>query len=207
MVFLPHDKKGPLYDIARKFEQELIYGEIKFIEGKEKFSYPEIKYSFNQRDLSLHRSSSTVSELAPIFLSLKYFVKPDSLLIIEEPEAHLHPQNQRILAKLIVHLIRNGVRVLITTHSDFLLQQISNYILMSKLDENERINLNNDEIGYLNENEISVHRFEYSDMKGHTIKKVIINEKGIPQEEFVKIGNDLYRESIKIQRNIENKTT
>jgi hypothetical protein len=77
---------------------------------------------------------------------------------------------------------------------------------MSKLEENKRINLDNDKMNFLNEDEISVHRFEYSETKGHVIKKVIINEKGIPQEEFVKIGNDLYRESVKIQRHIENET-
>lgn len=42
-------------------------------------------------DLPLMRASSMVSELAPVVLYLRYVVEPGTVLIIEEPEAHLHP--------------------------------------------------------------------------------------------------------------------
>ena len=50
--------------------------------------------------------------------------KPGDLLIIENPEAHLHPKGQAQLAKLIALTARHGVQVIIETHSDHILNAI-----------------------------------------------------------------------------------
>ncbi|MCC6065825.1 MAG: ATP-binding protein, partial [Thermofilum sp.] len=130
IIALP-ERKGPLYKLSRELEEELLRGEIeaKSLEGK--YSYPEIRYRSREVELPLHRASSSVSELAPLILYLKYYIRPGSVLIIEEPEAHLHPENQRVLAKYLVRLVRKGVHVLVTTHSDYLLEQVNNFILLS----------------------------------------------------------------------------
>lgn len=204
LVIMPK-KKGPLYSLARRFEDEIIYGKIT-IDKMDQDAYPEIRYTFKNTEIPIHRASSTVSELAPIFLYLKYIVKPKDVLIIEEPEAHLHPINQRILARLIVNLIRNGVRIIITTHSDYLLEQINNYLLINKIDANKRIeqyNLRSDE--FLKANEISANVFQYSEKKGNYIAQLKVTDAdGIPLDEFLKVTKELYQESVKIQRDLNN---
>ena len=45
-------------------------------------------------DLPLMNTSSMVSELAPVVLYLRHIVQPGDVLIIEEPESHLHPAMQ-----------------------------------------------------------------------------------------------------------------
>ena len=79
---------------------------------------------------TLDQSSSMVSELAPLVLFLKYLVRPCDLLIVEEPESHLHPAAQRQLARGIVRLVNAGVKVLITTHSDIMISQINNLLAL-----------------------------------------------------------------------------
>lgn len=71
--------------------------------------------------------SSLVTELAPIVLVLRY-AKPFPVLILEEPEAHLHPAMQRHLARTVVRLIRKGLCVWITTHSENFCQQLNNFL-------------------------------------------------------------------------------
>ena len=40
------------------------------------------------------QASSMVAELAPVVLYLRHLVRPDDVLIIEEPESNLHPAMQ-----------------------------------------------------------------------------------------------------------------
>jgi predicted ATPase len=49
---------------------------------------------------------------------------PNSLVIIENPEAHLHPRGQSEIARLIGLCIKAGVQVIVETHSDHLLNGI-----------------------------------------------------------------------------------
>jgi predicted ATPase len=49
---------------------------------------------------------------------------PNSLVIIENPEAHLHPRGQSEIARLIGLCVKAGVQVIVETHSDHLLNGI-----------------------------------------------------------------------------------
>ena len=90
--------------------------------------YPEFVYRprETEEDIRLTRASSMVSELAPVVLFLRGIVAPGDTFIIEEPEAHLHPAAQTRMAITLARLVRAGVRVVVTTHSDWLLQEIAN---------------------------------------------------------------------------------
>jgi len=200
------NRKSKFYKLAKDFENELISGEI-ILKKLEDSPYPEIKYKFRGREIPMHRASSTVSELAPLFLYLKYIVKPNSILIIEEPEAHLHPENQRILAKYLVRLIRSGVYVVITTHSEYLVEQFNNFMILSRIDKKTRKNkYRYSEEDYLNYDEVAAYVFKYdADSQGYRIKEVEITEEGISEQEFIDIQEVLYEEIIKLRRdaNIE----
>ncbi len=192
-------KEGPLFKLACELEEEILSGNI-VMEGIGRYRYPEIKYEYMDTLIPLQRASSTVSELAPLVLYLKYVIKPGDILIIEEPEAHLHPQNQSILAEYLVKLIKKDVNLIITTHSEFLLEKLSNFIMLSSVDEQKRI----EKYGYtefLQLEEISVYLFK-PDQKGNTIEGVEITKEGISQEEFLRVHESLYDETYKIRMDI-----
>jgi predicted ATPase len=50
--------------------------------------------------------------------------KPGGLVVIENPEAHLHPRGQSYIGRLIARAALAGVQVIIETHSDHLLNGI-----------------------------------------------------------------------------------
>ncbi len=114
--------------IATVLEDEVLRGEIEV--RRPAGDYPDFRYrpQKSEQVLRMNRSSSMVSELAPLVLFLRGVVRPGDTLIIEEPEAHLHPAAQTKVALTLARLVRVGVRVIITTHSDWLLEQIGNLI-------------------------------------------------------------------------------
>lgn len=57
-----------------------------------------------------------LSYVLPVLIAL--LAPEDTLCLIENPEAHLHPQGQLMLAELAVRASTSGVQVIIETHSD-----------------------------------------------------------------------------------------
>ena len=99
-------------------------GQIRFISkarGKER--------SFN---IPLHLASSSARGLSDFYFFLRHVAKSNHLLIIDEPESHLDTTNQILLARLLARFARAGLKVLITTHSDYLVKEINNLVMLSR---------------------------------------------------------------------------
>ena len=124
--------------LAKRFEDSLLAGAVRMATSGA--NYPSFLYrpSGWEEDLPLMRTSSMVSELAPVVLYLRYVVQPGDVLIVEEPEAHLHPAMQAKFARELARLVHLGVRVVLTTHSEWLLEQIGNLVRLSALPERRR---------------------------------------------------------------------
>lgn len=92
----------------------------------------EIEYvSEHSTNHKIASTSSSIKSLFLIDLYARYKLNRHDVLLIDEPELNLHPSNQRLMAKFIVRLVNAGVKVVITTHSDFLIREISNSIALS----------------------------------------------------------------------------
>ena len=124
--------------LASALERDVLDGAVA-VERSEA-NYPTFVYrpAGPGKDLPIMRSSSMVSELAPVVLYLRHYVKPGDTLIIEEPESHLHPAMQAEFALHLVRLVHAGVRVIVTTHSEWILDQFANLVRLSDLSEEER---------------------------------------------------------------------
>ena len=123
-----------MVELARSLENDTLAGQIR-IRMPSTSGYPEFVYRprSSKEDIRLSRASSMVSELAPIVLFLRSAVRRGDMLIIEEPEAHLHPAAQTRMAVALARLVRAGVRVVVTTHSDWLLKELGNLIREGEL--------------------------------------------------------------------------
>ncbi|MFM7714300.1 MAG: AAA family ATPase, partial [Microcystis sp.] len=81
--------------------------------------------------LSMDESSSAVRSLLDIGFYLRHEARIGDLLIVDEPELNLHPENQRRIAKLFARLINIGIKVFITTHSDYIIKEINTLIMLN----------------------------------------------------------------------------
>ena len=82
-------------------------------------------------DIPLYMASSSARVLSDLYFHLRHQAKPNQLLIIDEPESHLDTQNQIMLARMLSQFVRSGIKVLITTHSDYVIKEINNLIMLS----------------------------------------------------------------------------
>jgi len=60
-------------------------------------------------------------------LSQNNYLNKDTVLILDEPEVHLHPKWQLEMAKVIVELVKNEVRVLVNSHSPYMIEALQRY--------------------------------------------------------------------------------
>ncbi len=203
LLTMDSDKISDLFGIAEFLEGEIAKGRI-YTETTS-IEYPEIYYETQEQRFLLHQTSSMVSELAPLVLYLKHVVTRGDLLIIEEPESHLHPANQRNLARGIVQMIRSGLKVMLTTHSDYFLSQLSNFVRLSAL-EDERAKRGYNEDDYLNPEDVGCYLFEWNDEEsGSVVRELEVSvEDGIVEDEFYSVDEALYDEYIDLEGAIAN---
>ncbi len=81
--------------------------------------------------LDMHESSSSVRSLLDLGFYLPHVVKVGDLLIVDEPELNLHPENQRRVARLFARLVNLGVKVFLTTHSDYIVKELNTLIMLN----------------------------------------------------------------------------
>lgn len=194
------DEHGDFHQLARDLEKQLTPGRIEFVEGKQEA--PEIYFREPKVGrIGLHRTSSMISELAPIILLLRYLVNKGETVIIEEPESHMHPGAQREIAKILVKLVKRGAKILITTHSDYLLQQISNLVALSSKPDSQKQKLGYTEDDLISPHEVGAYLFERpSYERASNVRELTVGENGILEEEFGNIAEALYHETIEAKR-------
>ncbi|MDF0553212.1 ATP-binding protein [Kamptonema sp. UHCC 0994] len=81
--------------------------------------------------LSMDQSSSAVRSLLDIGFYLKHEAQMGDLLMVDEPELNLHPENQRRVARLFARLVNLGIKVFITTHSDYIIKELNTLIMLN----------------------------------------------------------------------------
>ncbi len=184
-----------IFAIADVLETKVLAGKI--IARPLLSGYPEFFYQPHgmTEEIRLSQSSSMVSELAPLVLYLRSLVQPGDTLIIEEPEAHLHPGAQADMAVILARLVRAGVKVIITTHSDWLLQEIGNLILEGLIEDKT-----DEPASWLLPEEVGAWHFQ----KEKPVKEIAFHpRRGFSPKDYHDVAEGLYNRSVNLQQKYE----
>lgn len=176
--------------LAKELEKSFLKGNV-FISAEGDIKYQPEK---GKNALDIHMTSSTVKSLATLSLYLRHIAKEGDFLIIDEPELNLHPDNQRKIAQFIGKLISSGFKVMISTHSEYILREINNLIALNtgfKKNEKEAKKLL-DEYGYeekhlLSPKQVGVYLFK----QGKDVESVEIGETGFAVETIDNVTNQM----------------
>ena len=160
---------------------------------------PTLAYEQDGHSIAIRHASSMVSDLAPLAIWVERLLAPGDLLIVDEPESHLHPEAIRLMARVLVRLANSGVQVVCATHSSILLNELSNCVLRQQTST-----LTSDELtpdytsdDFLEVDDLAVHHFVRQGIsKMATVERIDVDPQwGIPEDEFVKVAEDLSEES------------
>ena len=123
-------RQSELYD-SKLFDdiRDMMGGSYRSSDDDIRFKSKARKRGF---DIPLHIASSSARGLSDLYFFLRHVAKKDQLLIIDEPESHLDTANQIQFARLLARAVHAGLKVLITTHSDYIVKEINNLLMLSK---------------------------------------------------------------------------
>ena len=183
---------------ARELLQELMGGEIHTEADRD--GIPILEYRVGGHRIPVQRASSMVADLAPLAMWIDNFVRVGDLLIIDEPESHLHPAAIRKLARVLVRLVNAGVNVVCATHSPVLLHEISNCILRHRVaarDSGASIALAHDRLDCIKLADVAVYGFGAIDgaLPGAISPIEIDEDWGISEDDFARIAMEQINES------------
>lgn len=185
--------KSVFSEVIDFMEKEILGGTVSLSKRGDLLA-PTFLYSIPGLTIDLSRASSMVAELAPLDALMKRMLSPPyELVIIDEPEAHLHPENQRKVAHLIAKLVRRGINVICTTHSHIFLHQISNLVLASDLDSKKKRKLGLTD-STLAQSDVGVYLFQKEDSLVNIKETPLIKAAGYAEDEYVKVYEELLDE-------------
>ena len=176
----------PYSAFAKQIEETIIKGKISFDKSNKKLYFEPNNLAMS---LELSQVSSMISEIALITAHLKYIFNNeennngDNFLFIEEPEAHLHPKIQVELIKLFAELAKKGLKIVMTSHSNYMFNKLSNMILAKEISPGN-INVAHMKMGE----------------KGSFVDKnsMHVDEFGIEDDNFADTAEELYAERMKL---------
>ncbi|NJO14211.1 MAG: AAA family ATPase [Thioploca sp.] len=96
------------------------YGNIEFIPQN------------SQQTLELPISSSLIKSLSSLVFYFRHMAQPNDIIMIDEPELNLHPNNQRMVARIFAKAVNKGFKVILSTHSDYIIKELNNLIMLNK---------------------------------------------------------------------------
>ncbi len=201
----PRERRNRNQDLVRRLEEEVLTGSIHM--EKSEVEYPRFFYTpqdWKEEALPLMNASSMVSELAPVVLYLRHVVDPGDLLIIEEPESHLHPAMQVAFIRNLAEAVRAGIRVIITTHSEWVLEEVANLVSLSHLPEKRRKGIDDAQIS-LSESDVGAWLFNtWKRPKGSKVEEIRLDkESGTFPSGFSHVSEFLYNRWAEITNRIE----
>lgn len=196
LINLPRrNSRRLLGQLGQRLETDLLGGSVHI--KKSESNYPHFSYKPRgwKSQLSLMNASSMVSELVPIALYLRYVVQRDEVLIIEEPESHLHPAMQVKLAHFLAKVVKAGVRLIITTHSETFLEALGNLVGLDNIPNEERHGITGSD-SVLSPKDVGVWLFSPDDQAGGSVVEEIKldDESGAFPTRYDKVNEELYND-------------
>lgn len=190
-------QKSDYSSFADNLENQLLGGKISVTKEGDVEFVPK-----RGQRLPIHLSASIVKTLSSLTFYLRHLAEKGDLIIIDEPEMNLHPDAQIVLTHLFGRLVNQGLNLLISTHSDYIIRELNNMISLGSIVDREGVmrELDYCEEEVLHAEDIAVYLFKpkRSNSRISVIEQVKVNEDGFCMQTIDEVISQLNTNSDRI---------
>lgn len=192
-------KKSFCFDEIENIEKEIFRGEFKFIDSRDSkilvLNEPinVIDKNTNEKKVVLQEThiknfSSSAKALSILIYYLKYLVKEDDFIIIDELECSLHPASIKLFIETLLEISKksNNLKILLVTHNDIIIETMKNIIATMNTENIEKY--------------ISIYE---ADKDNEILRKINCKDKKVCIKAFTEVYDSLRENRIKALFNDE----
>jgi predicted ATPase len=187
-ILLQARERGQLASQVNKWLDHL--GHTLQIEwGRQGYVHPMLKDESGLR-ISLKDAGFGISQILPVLIQ-GFYSPPGTILILEQPEIHLHPRAQAELGDMLLAISQRGVRLLVETHSEHLLLRLRRRMAESQFPQDDAL--------VLPEDDMAIYYVERLDGRSE-VREVKVDRMGKfvdPPERFRSFFSEDYEETLR----------
>ena len=154
-------EKGFYSQLAAEIEHDVLLGEVSVNNnGDMRFT----SQKFPNTELPLQMSASMTKAIAGIVFYLRHTSAEGDMVFIDEPEVNCHPDVQILMTRVFARMINAGLRLVVSTHSDYIIREFNNLIMLKSVSGTKEETLN--KWGYkkdmaINHEDVGAYLFAY----------------------------------------------
>lgn len=140
VLFVSKSTSGEIFQKANSWFKNLGLGELSF-KRFESFlaltiSHPTMRKGSQPLKVNIASMGFGASQILPLIVE-GFYAPENAVILIEQPEIHLHPQLQAEIGDLLIDIAKTGKRLIIETHSEHLLLRIQRRVAEELIDADD----------------------------------------------------------------------
>ncbi|GAB1540976.1 hypothetical protein NUACC21_36450 [Scytonema sp. NUACC21] len=185
-------KDDDLYKNVGKWYREHFDGWELKVDDRDKKPLIQILLSKNGTDVNLVDVGQGMSQALPLVVRANVTDRPDSIIVLEQPELHLHPAAHGDLAELFAKSAKeNNQTFIIETHSENMLLRLRKLVV-----END--------FGFTKD-DVVIYWLEDAEFKGKELMEITIDEDGVLSDWRDGVFDEGLKEILEMQKALNKK--
>ena len=172
------EERGYYAGFADAIEQEILGGRLSVTEDGD-MTY--VSSRSPKKEIPLYLTASLTKAMSGLIFYLRHTCSPEDIIMIDEPEVNCHPDVQILMARVFARMANAGLRLVISTHSDYIVRELNNLIMLSGVSEDRSGKLK--EWGYtpdmkLSPDDVGAYLFDYGKNNRVNMKPIEVTDSG-----------------------------
>ena len=185
-------KDDELYKNVGKWYKEHFDGWELIVDDRRKKPLVQILLSKNDTEVNIVDVGQGMNQALPLVVRANVTDRPDSIIVLEQPELHLHPAAHGDLAELFAKSAKeNNQTFIIETHSENMLLRLRKLVV-----END--------FGFTKD-DVIIYWLEDAELKGQELMKITIDENGVLSDWRDGVFDEGLREVLEMQKALNRK--